>query len=193
MNCVWVSVGHIALLLLLDAVIEWGVNWLVTTWITGVLFRVQTGIFRFSTSASRQVLGPPVPWGNAGAKNALIFTFTPHLLLNGVLSRNVDGFTSYYILSLFRLRSMTAETGRIHWNWKQFHINFRVAKISNWGPLEVVGTRDPEMVWSWHYVRVTRHSCRMRQLYEKHPAVIRASRICFKRFNMHFWNPACNN
>jgi hypothetical protein len=22
---------------------------------------------------------------------------------------------------------------------------------------------------------------------------IRASRICFKRFNMYFWNPACNN
>jgi len=74
---VCMSVSHLPLLLLLDCVIGRGVNWLLTTWTTGVLFRVQTGIFRFATSASRLVLEPPVPWGNAGAKNALVLTFTP--------------------------------------------------------------------------------------------------------------------
>jgi hypothetical protein len=165
------SMGHLALLLLLDAVIEWGVNLLVTTWTTGVLFRLQTGIFRFATSASRLVLGLTVPWGNAGAKNALVFTFTPHFRLSGMVSGTWTALLLItHVLPLFRLRCVTAEAGRISWNLQRVYINYIVAKISYWGPrLGVVGTRDPEMLRSWHNVRVTRHSCLMCQLYEKHP------------------------
>lgn len=46
---------------------------------TRVLFRVEVGIFLFVTRVSRLVLGPTEPSGNAGVKNALIVTFTPHL------------------------------------------------------------------------------------------------------------------
>jgi hypothetical protein len=67
--------------------------------------------FFFTTCVSRLVLGPTEPSGNAGVRNALIVTFTPHLRHSGLESRTraASHFITYYHCSDLTVRSQKLE------------------------------------------------------------------------------------